>query len=162
MFTIKSQVILPLTASQLACNYSDSEAISQRNSCSKSQHPGSESIPSACILCVSVVRHRYLPTGHVKKLFFSAPHIFKLLSNARLHIYPPAKCQLWNFISNLSKRQMLLPSLTLFFSDINSDQYVCFLSWPPVIWYWLKQGKRRRQTDRRTFFLPQLGRKVVH
>lgn len=34
-FAIKSQVTFPLTASQLACNYSYSEAESQRSSCSK-------------------------------------------------------------------------------------------------------------------------------
>lgn len=41
----KKKVTRSLTASQLACNYSDSDAVSQKSSHSKTQHPGNNNIP---------------------------------------------------------------------------------------------------------------------
>lgn len=85
---IKSQVTLPPTASQLACNYSDSEAVSQRNPCSKTQHPGNKCVPSACMLCISVLHHRYFcPSGSFESSFFSAAHIQTLLRCQFIYLF---------------------------------------------------------------------------
>lgn len=87
---IKSQVILPLTASQLARNYSDSEAISQRNSRSKA----AKALLQQAFFVLSVTDSCPQALLKSRVVFFPALHIFKLLSNARLHICPAAKCQL--------------------------------------------------------------------
>lgn len=90
MVIIKSQVILPLTASQLACNYSDSEAISQRNSCSKAV----KALLQQAFFVLSVTDSCPQALLKSRVVFFLLFIYSKLLSNARLHICPAAKCQL--------------------------------------------------------------------
>lgn len=94
--TINSQVTHRLTASQLAWNYSDSEAISQRSSCSKTQQTDIKSFPSACSLCISVLQYRF--NLSIRLISKQACSCF-LKSNWHFAV----KCQLWNFIFNLLK-----------------------------------------------------------